>query len=244
MHFSKYVQSFALACLLAAGCSSTDGTGQDTDAGGGDDIDSGTTPGVDAGGGGVKDGGSVIDTGGPQACSATTCAGCCFNGVCQTGNTVSACGQGGGQCAQCVTNQICLTDQTCGVDPQSSWLVLPTSASISSTNNGNDWDFGGGAPDPFVQLWCPPSASSVTSQTPSVTDSFSPTWSTGGCVMKAKDLLALGYAAEVWDADVSSNDIIAGKSNIAVTEKQLLQGSMTLSNNSTLLSMKVLLIKQ
>ena len=241
MHLRNILQPLTLAFVFVAACS-TDVTTTDDDSGtdaSDNTDDAGATS--DANDASSKETGA-IDSG--ASCSPDTCAGCCFNGVCQPGNTVSACGGGGVSCAQCVTNQVCLTDQTCGVDPESTWLVQPDSAKISTTNNGNDWDLGGGAPDPFVQLWCPFNAASVTSQTPFVQDSFTPTWSTGGCLMKAKDLLSLGYSIEVWDADVSNDDVIAAKASIAVTEKHLLQGYMTMTNNSTLLSMKVLLLKQ
>jgi hypothetical protein len=60
-------------------------------------------------------------------------------------------------------------------------------------------------------------------------DSFTPTWSTGGCVMKAKDLLSLGYAIQVWDEDLSVNDAVCGKGTLAVKESDLSSGTMNLT---------------
>jgi len=217
------------------GCSSDDFGGPDQGADA--SIDTGTTT-------THPDSGAGADTSQPEKCSSSNCPGCCFNGTCQIGNTVAACGKGGGECSQCVTNQICGLEQSCGVDPDGSWLVQPDSATISTKNGNGDWDFGAGAPDPFVQLWCPSTASSMTSQTPTASDTFSPKWTKGGCVMKAKDLMATGYGIEVFDDDLNASDVIASKATIKPGESDLLQGSMTLSNSSTLVTLKIVLTKQ
>lgn len=194
---------------------------------------------------GVGDDGGTIDSGTDTgvACSIKNCLGCCFNGACQTGTTAVACGSFGVQCAVCAAPKICI-DQFCHVDPEGTWKVQPTSANLSTTNQGSDWDFGAGAPDPYVTLWCPSSAVSVTSSTPTVMDTFSPTWSTGGCVMKAKDLMGVGYAVQVWDEDISSNDPVCGKGKIVLTESELLSGTMQVNALPTLISMAVALQKQ
>lgn len=220
----------AAALTFLAACTSTvvdspkdSGTGAD-----GGDIDSGTT---------TQDGGTT--------CSATNCTGCCFNGACQPGNTQVACGKGGGLCATCAAVRVCATTtQTCELDPNALWKVQPLSATVSSTNQGSDWDVGGGAPDPFVSLWCPSSAASATNVTPTVMDSYAPTWSTGGCVMKAKDLMSVGYAIQVWDEDLSSNDPISGKGTIVAKESDLIAGSTDLTAMPTLITMKVAYQKQ
>jgi hypothetical protein len=100
---------------------------------------------------------------------------------------------------------------------------------INTKNGASDWDVGGGAPDPYVQLWCPPSAvTPVTSA--GVTDSFSPTWTTGGCTVKAKDLLAMGFAVQVLDEDVAVSDPIGAKITVSPTETELLAGSKVVSS--------------
>jgi hypothetical protein len=117
--------------------------------------------------------------------------------------------------------------------------VQPVSATIGATNNGADWDLGAGAPDPFVQLWCPSTAANFTHKTLTVMDSFSPTWSSGGCPMKAKDLFATGFGIQVWDEDVSVNDAISGYGKIMVVESDLMAGFKTISAGTTLVTMKV-----
>lgn len=63
--------------------------------------------------------------------------------------------------------------------------------------------------------------------------------------MKAKDLLSFGFAVDVWDEDVSSNDLIAPKGPLTVTESDLLLGSMTgITNKVTLLNLKIAFQKQ
>lgn len=177
-------------------------------------------------------------------CGPSTCIGCCLNNTCQGGGTTAACGTGGAQCTACAAQQICRTDRSCGVDPESVWKVQPVSAEISATNQGSSWDTGS-APDPFVNLWCPSTAASITSWTPTVNDSFYPKWSTGGCPMKAKDLIATGFALAVWDEDISVNDLIVPKSPLTVTEANLLTGYRDgITNGTTLVTMKVAFQKQ
>ncbi len=215
-----------LMAVLLTGCTTTVIDMPKGDGG----ADTGTDP----------DGGTP-DTG--VACSIKNCLGCCFNGACQTGTTAVACGSFGVQCAVCLTHQIC-SDQFCRVDPEGTWKVQPTDAKIATTNQGSDWDFGGGAPDPFALLWCPSTSANATSSTPTVNDSFNPTWTTGGCVMKAKDLLSVGYAIQVWDEDISSNDSVCGKGTITVKESDLLLGTMNLVALPNLISLNVALQKQ
>jgi hypothetical protein len=219
-----------LVVCLAVACSSSTGEGNDASV-------------PDDGGGIASDGGGG---GGDAAatCSAANCAGCCFNGACQSGNTGAACGKGGIQCVACAPQQICKVDQICAVDPESRWKVQPASATLATTNNGSTWDAGGGAPDPFVSMWCPATAATVTGTTPAVSDSFTPTWSTGGCIIKAKDLLASGYAAQVFDEDVSFNDPASVKFVVSVKESDLLKGDMTLSSLPNISTMRVLFQKQ
>ncbi len=217
-------RTLMVAGLLAAACSCSSTVTQPPDST------------ADAG----ADAEAPADAGGDSAasCSAANCTGCCLNGACQAGTTSAGCGKNGAACVVCSSPQVCGADQTCGIDPASTWTIQPVSASISTTNQGADWDLGGGAPDPYVSLWCPPSASTPVS-TPAVQDSFSPTWSTGGCSMKAKDLLSVGFALAVFDQDVSFDDTIASKGTIVPKEQELIQGSKNLTNNVTLLSLKV-----
>lgn len=198
--------------------------------------------GVEDDGGGMPDGQMATDSG---ACSSKSCAGCCdVNGVCQNGTDWNHCGKGGGACKTCPGVMTCLFDGTCGIDPNSTWKVQPLSATISTKNGNADWDFGAGAPDPFVQLWCPATAVAVTSTTSAASDTFMPMWSNGSCTMKAGDLLATGYGVAVFDEDVSVHDVISSKGTIKPTENTLVAGSENLTNNGNLVTMKMGYTKQ
>lgn len=176
-----------------------------------------------------------------QKCSASNCTGCCFNNVCQTGNTASACGKAGASCLACGSSQVCRTDQTCGVDPNSVWRVQPVSARIASNDNGTYWDGDDSAPDVVVAMRCPGSTTST--QTPEV-ESYTPTWTTGGCTARASQLLAEPWVFQLWDIDVSSNDTITGALAFRITEELLTAGTVTLSASGGMTSMTVRLQKQ
>jgi hypothetical protein len=185
-------------------------------------------------------GGAGMDA---ASCSSANCAGCCSNGVCQPGTIQAACGRNGATCATCSPVQACTAAQSCALDPTSKWRIQPTSAQVASTNQGSDWDIGGGAPDPFVELWCP-STAATSVRTPTVNDSYMPTWSSGGCTMTEIDLLSVGFAVAVWDEDVSVNDPISGKGTIAPTEANLNAAFINLTAMPTLITMTVALEKQ
>jgi len=61
------------------------------------------------------------------SCSAATCAGCCQDGICQSGTTVAACGTSGNQCAVCMPGTTCLN----GVCQRRG----PAGAACTSTND-------------------------------------------------------------------------------------------------------------
>jgi hypothetical protein len=145
-------------------------------------------------------------------------------------------------CAVCASLEVCRADQTCGIDPQSIWTVQPVSATVTTMNGTADWDLGGGAPDPYVDTWCPSDAGTP-STTPVVTNSFTPTWSTGGCSTTAKELLSKGYGVDAFDDDVgSAPDLIAGKGIIAVTEAMLRDGGDVRGNSK--ISIRLTFTKQ
>jgi hypothetical protein len=149
-------------------------------------------------------------------CSAATCAtGCCLNGTCQPGTQGLACGTGGVACQQCMAGTTCQM-QNCGVDPMSMWRVQVVSARIAMRKaNGDTWDTGGGAPDVFVTLFCPATASSGM-QTATVNDTYLPAWTTGSCVMTAGALQQTGFAFSVTDNDtfINPDDTITGKTTV------------------------------
>ncbi len=168
--------------------------------------------------------------GGPlePRCSASNCTGCCLNGACQPGVTAAGCGKGGEACIVCTGMQICKAAQSCGVDPESTWVVHPAAAVIAAKNGAADWDLGGGAPDPYVHLWCPPTAPTPV-VTPTVNDSLTPSWTTGSCTLKAKDLLTAGFAVQVFDEDIAVPDPVSTKRTVVPTESQLLEGKAEIS---------------
>ncbi|WPB75396.1 hypothetical protein KYC5002_41185 [Archangium violaceum] len=176
-----------------------------------------------------------------QKCSASNCTGCCFNNVCQTGNTASACGKTGATCTACGSAQVCKTDQTCGVDPNSVWRVQPISARITSSDNGTSWDGDGSAPDVVVAMRCPGSTTST--ETPEV-ESYTPAWTSGGCTAKASQLLAEPWVFQLWDVDISSHDTITDSLALRITEAFLTSGGVTVNASGGMMSMTVQLQKQ
>ncbi|MFE8595446.1 hypothetical protein [Archangium violaceum] len=176
-----------------------------------------------------------------QKCSASNCTGCCFNNVCQTGNTASACGKEGATCSACGSAQVCRTNQTCGVDPNSVWRVQPVSARIAASDNGTAWDADSSAPDVVVVMRCPGSTTSTA--TPEV-ESYTPAWTTGGCTAKASQLLAEPWVFQLWDIDFSSDDTITDSLALRITEEFLTAGTVTVNASGGMTSMTVQLQKQ
>ncbi len=190
----------------------------------------------------ARDAGVPTDSGVPRdagvACGPATCTGCCSASGCEPGNAVTGCGKGGGACSVCAGDQVCGPAQTCGTDPNTQWLVQPTSAVISDSYDA----FSG--PDTEVDVWCPATSGSNTT-TPVVDDSTTPTWSTGGCVASSGDLLSIGFAYAADDYDgVTSNDTIVGKTTVPVTASDLQAGQVTVTNQGGVMSMTFTLTKQ
>lgn len=197
----------------------------------------------DGGGTGTGGGAGGGSGGGDGACGPSNCLGCCFNGACQPGTTATGCGKGGGACLQCSANQVCRADQACGVDPESTWLVQPVSATIASSNNGTAWDGDNSGPDVKVYGWCPDTSASATA-TPEASDTYTPTWSTGGCTAKAKDLLADGWGFQVIDVDLVNDDTITARLKVTLREQDFVQGGFSLQPTGGLTALQVRLTKQ
>lgn len=208
--------------------------------GGGDPT--GTGGGGGFGGGSGVGGGTGTGGGATASCGPSNCAGCCFNGACQPGNTGAACGKLGSACLSCSASQVCRADQLCGVDPESTWKVQPTAAVIAPNNNGSAWDGDNSAPDPRVFMTC---ADSMTpTSTIEVTDSYQPRWTTGGCTAKAKDLLRAGWTMQVYDIDLVTDDTITGNLRFTLTEQEFNNGGFSAQPTGGLQSMTVTLTKQ
>lgn len=194
---------------------------------------------------GGGDPGSGGGTGGNvEQCGPSNCSGCCANGVCQTGSTAAACGKTGAACSVCGNNQICKTSQTCGVDPSSHWRVQPVSATISSSNNGSSWDPDSSPPDAYVDTWCPPSATWSPGETPEASDTYSPSWTSGGCVATAAALLAEPWYFQVFDSDLTTDDTITAQDSYQLTEADFVRGYVTFNPVQGLQSMTVQLQPQ
>jgi hypothetical protein len=187
-----------------------------------------------------SDDGDGPGNGAGGGCTSANCAGCCLNNVCQSGNTAAACGKNAAACMACTTNQVCRTDQTCGVDPESSWRVQPAGAQIAPNDNGTDWDADSSPPDVFVTMTCPPSIASSTA----AVQSYSPSWTSGGCVTKAKNLLQASWTFQLWDEDLLSDDTITQVLSYQFKEQDFVAGAVTLSASGGMQSLTVQLQRQ
>jgi hypothetical protein len=198
------------------------------------------------GGGGAAGGGSAGGTEGN--CGYSNCAGCCFNGACQTGNSDAACGRNGGICVACGMGTSCSADQVCVIDPTSTWSAMPVSASVATLKDGTmEWDPFNGAPDPYVQMWCPAGAAMISAQTPVANDTYMPTWGStmGNCIMTAGDLENVGFAMQVNDSDnFPPDDIIFNKATVKATDSELLAGFMNVMDTGNLMGLRINLIRQ
>ncbi|MBI5610202.1 MAG: hypothetical protein HY902_15100 [Deltaproteobacteria bacterium] len=156
-------------------------------------------------------------------CGPNNCAGCCSGGVCVAGNEAFACGLGGGMCDSCDSGDVCNAYGTCVLDPASKWTVWPVKASIESSNNGTSWDGDGSAPDVIVSTSCPGGSVGVSEKV----ESYYPTFSYGGCVATAGDLLAKGITFSLKDSDLTVDDSITGNVAMAISSADLATGSRT-----------------
>lgn len=107
--------------------------------------------------------------------------------------------------------------------------MQPTSASVKPTNNGTSWDGDGSGPDPYVSLACPATSTTFTNSTPEVPNNYSPTWSTGGCTMKARDLMQTGFVFQAFDSDISADDPITQAYSSKVVEASFVQNGFTMA---------------
>lgn len=178
----------------------------------------------------------------PGVCSGAPCEGCCLNGVCQPGDTATACGNGGQRCSACDRDQICGAERICVFDPEGVWLVQPGNATLAPNNGGNPWDPDGSAPDPFVRAWCPGEQSPT--RTPTDPDTLEPSWYSGGCTAFAKDLLANGFSLQVVDDDGDAEEVVTNVFQVTVPRNHLLAGGTTLGVTDAMQSLTVRYQKQ
>lgn len=89
-----------------------------------------------------------VDAG--PSCSPVNCPGCCQNGVCRIGNTVSACGAFGNQCQTCPASAAC-SNGAC-VRPLDAGVLLPTGSAC--TTSGQCQPSGSGLCLPWPGGYC------------------------------------------------------------------------------------------
>ncbi len=135
----------------------------------------------------------------------------------------------------CGAADLCLA-QTCAPSAPTQWVVQVATAKIATDNQGSSWDTGGGAPDMYVRLWCPTSASGYT-ESDYVGDSYTPAWShTGHCTISNADLTQGGFAFSAYDYDGVGDDPIVGKTPVMPSPSDLAAGELVLTNQGQLLS--------
>lgn len=175
----------------------------------------------------------------PPKCSAITCSsGCCAGDSCQAGNSVASCGSGGLACATCPPHQVCLADQKCGLDLDARWLIGVMDAEISTTKpDGSGWDFGSGAPDPYVVF-------EGIYQTRYIDNTFRPMWGGDGFIFSARQLTQSGIGIRLNDDDIGSDDVIAGQRTFRFTDADLARGQVTIFDWDSVKNITFVLRKQ
>ena len=165
--------------------------------------------------GGAADQGS--DLAKAASCTSATCAGCCLNDNCQPGITLAACGKNAAACASCQGLDVCLLEQVCGLEPKKPWLLTVVNAEINAVApDGKAWDFPSGDPDPFIRY-------NGNTDSASQSDTLFPRWSFAITTTPEK-LLAGIDNIEIWDEDLTANDLIAIKKNLQFSEAELRAG--------------------
>ena len=182
--------------------------------------------------------------GAASGCGFGNCAGCCQFGVCQAGNGSTTCGLGGNVCSICTVAEVCLPAGFCGIDPESEWLVQPAKAVISTSNNGASWDGDGSPPDVQVTVTCPSATSAGKLGVTPQKESYSPTWTSGGCVTKAKYLLSAPFTFSLDDIDVAADDSITGKFAYQATADDLADASVSFGAKFGMESIEIWFVKQ
>ncbi len=203
--------------------------------------DAGSTAAFDAGTTSVMTDAGALDAGQLPGggCTALNCSGCCSSGKCETGQTAASCGKNGVACTACMGTDRCGSAQACELDPTGVWLVQPTAAVLTD----DAWDLTSN-PDTRLTLWCPANRSMPNGSSPEVDETYTPTWTTGGCTGTAADLLSAGFGFTATEVDVHDDDVICSFKTIAVTEAELRAGRIDVPAMCGLKSLTVALKKQ
>lgn len=123
------------------------------------------------------------------------------------------------------------------------WELLPASAVVAPDNNGSPWD-STSDPDAELGLWCPSSKSNVSAVMPKVSNSFTPSWTTGGCTATAAEFLADGLGFDALEIDTTFDDVITQFTVAPITEADLRSGTKTLGPSGGLDSLTLRFTKR
>lgn len=118
----------------------------------------------------------------------------------------------------CPTGDLCGADRACHLDPASTWQVRVSRAETTMT-----WDSNSPA-DIQIELWCPANATTAVTQ-PVVQDTDQPTWSSGGCSLRADALLTTGIAFAAQDVDALGEEVITARTTYHPVEANLRAGT-------------------
>ncbi|MCP3143469.1 hypothetical protein [Pyxidicoccus xibeiensis] len=149
----------------------------------------------------------------PTAACAQSCAGCCSGDKCFDGTGIEACGAGGAICDRCEGLEDCAdrgeAGRSCYFDRSERWRIQPVSAVIAPINpiGDEEWDIDGSAPDVVVELECPAGDKDIKTRTPEGSG-YTPTWTEGGCTTTRGDLADRSIYIEVFDVDVTIDDVM------------------------------------
>lgn len=186
---------------------------------------------------GPQDGGTSADLGSsdmsaPPACSPVNCTGCCAGDVCKAGGASDSCGQGGTACAVCGAPQICTAARSCGVDPNERIrLTIVDATIVSTTPSGLSWDSPLGSPDPYVTI-----NGSVATRV--IDDTTWPVWGATHSFTRA-EIMGSGIVLQMFDKDVSFDDVIASARTLKVTEADLAKGRIDWFNWDSVRSIRL-----
>lgn len=160
------------------------------------------------------------------------------------GTSSSACGLGGETCQSCGPVLACFSDGACGLDELRVWRVQPVSATIAGDNSGRYWDPDASPPDVFATLGCPGEDDDTGGQT-EVVESYTPSWSTGGCFATAQDLLDRGFGVQLWDQDAFGDESITGEISVqGLVEGHFTAGYMDVQASGGMLTLRIALQPQ
>ena len=132
-----------------------------------------------------------------EASCSRSCDGCCDGSgtdvACQADGSSNdeACGIDGVMCRACSAGTTCSAG-ACEAEPESEWDLVVIDGELNPRNlDDGAWDFGGGRPDPRVEVVVEDDVSGFDGQTSDLTDTLTPTWEeTTVTAVKARQLMS------------------------------------------------------